>query len=51
MASSRWKRFAFFERQSIAIPDAIMNDLQIADATVATTANTNQQVKLFRWIL
>jgi hypothetical protein len=31
MASSRWKRFSFFERQSITIPDAVMNDLAIAD--------------------
>lgn len=27
MASSRWKRFAFFERQNLAIPDAVWNDL------------------------
>jgi hypothetical protein len=40
MASSRWKRFAFFERQSISIPDAVMNDLAIPDTT--TTTNTSR---------
>ena len=36
MASSRWKRFAFFERQSLAIPDAVAVDLALAnnDATI-----------------
>ena len=41
MASSRWKRFAFFERQSMTIPDVIVNDLQISETTPATTANAN----------
>jgi hypothetical protein len=27
MASSRWKRFAFFERQNLAVPDVVVEDL------------------------
>lgn len=31
MASSRWKRFAFFERQSLTIPDAVLGDLAVSN--------------------
>jgi hypothetical protein len=43
MASSRWKRFAFFERQSLTIPDAVLGDLTLSSSNdgidwVLTTA-------------
>lgn len=50
MASSRWKRFAFFERQSITIPDAILNDLQISETTLATNANPSHSASTIKSI-
>ena len=38
MASSRWKRFAFFERQTLTIPPDILEDL-IPSSSIITTAD------------
>jgi hypothetical protein len=52
MASSRWKRFAFFERQSITISDAVMIDLAIADSSkmhkngVSSLSSKNDRAEL-----
>lgn len=43
MASSRWKRFAFFERQTLAIPDSVLDDLCISSSETAQSLRLGQQ--------